>query len=114
MVTDTDIRLILEKLDRFEQKLKELEKDIQEMKPSWLSTQPHADLSKAKRPYGALADIPCVFDNLSPEDRMKPMGISCRCSRCSPYCLSVGSLSDAGTAQVWYQGLAGIGDDVEE
>ena len=28
----------------------------------------------------------CYFDSLSPEDRMKPMSISCNCSRCSPRC----------------------------
>lgn len=28
---------------------------------------------------------PCFFENLSPEDRNKPMGISCPCSKCSPY-----------------------------
>lgn len=27
----------------------------------------------------------CFFQNLSPEDRNKPMGISCPCDKCSPY-----------------------------
>lgn len=27
----------------------------------------------------------CFFQNLSPEDRNKPMGISCPCNKCSPY-----------------------------
>lgn len=30
----------------------------------------------------------CLFDKLSPEDRMKPMGISCPCKRCSPFSLN--------------------------
>lgn len=28
----------------------------------------------------------CLWDNLSPEDRMKPMGLSCPCNKCSTYC----------------------------
>jgi len=27
----------------------------------------------------------CFFETLSPEDRNKPMGISCPCRKCSPY-----------------------------
>lgn len=29
---------------------------------------------------------PCVFDQMSPEDRSKPWLISCSCPRCSPRC----------------------------
>ena len=29
----------------------------------------------------------CFFETLSPEDRNKPMGISCPCRKCSPYSL---------------------------
>ena len=28
----------------------------------------------------------CIFDNLSPEERGKPMMVSCRCRKCSPIC----------------------------
>jgi hypothetical protein len=28
----------------------------------------------------------CAFDNLPPEDRGKPMGLVCRCRKCSPIC----------------------------
>ena len=28
----------------------------------------------------------CLWDQLSPEDRGKPMGLSCPCPRCSPRC----------------------------
>jgi len=27
----------------------------------------------------------CMFDKLSPEDRMKPMGLVCLCKKCSPF-----------------------------
>ena len=29
---------------------------------------------------------PCVWDNLSEEDHNKPMGISCPCPKCTPFC----------------------------
>lgn len=46
-------------------------------------------------------EIPCYFDNIPPEDRNKPMSISCPCRKCSPYALSSGSLSDGGLGQIW-------------
>jgi hypothetical protein len=73
--------LILKRLDAFEEELKKLEKEIQEMKPKWPNTQPPADLSKVSRPYwgdvgiGKGGSIPCYFDNIPPEYRMKPMGL---------------------------------------
>lgn len=60
-----------------------------------------ADLTRATRPYGALGEIPCVFDNMPESEKMKPMCISCPCPRCSPYALSMGSLTDAGLRQEW-------------
>lgn len=43
-MSDTDFRLLHEKLDRFEQKLKELEAEIKALKPnqSWQSDDPNA------------------------------------------------------------------------
>lgn len=121
MIHDTDIFLILKRLDAFEEELKKLENEIKILKqqtpvprvwPNDPSKIPPVDA--IGKVYRNLSNIPCYFDNLSPEDRMKPMGISCPCPKCSPYSLSQGSLSDAGTVQVWYQGLAKLGDDVEE
>lgn len=40
-------------------------------------------------PAYIVGKIPCMFDSLSPEDRMKPMGLSCGCPKCSPYCVSL-------------------------
>lgn len=90
-MTDTDFRLIHEKLDKFEQKLKELEVEIRALKPTpaWPSSQPPADLTKVKTFHqGAILERKCFFDNLSPEERMKPMSVSCPCPRCSPYSMS--------------------------
>lgn len=36
----------------------------------------------------ATGGVKCVFESLSPEDRMKPMGISCPCKRCTPHSLT--------------------------
>lgn len=111
MVTDTDFRLLHEKLDRFEQKLKELETDVKVLK-AYVDTQlqnkyqprgsdqPPADLTKVKTfQQGAVLEIKCFFDNLSPEDRMKPMSVSCPCPKCSPY--SMGGSLQSTSAGVW-------------
>ena len=36
--------------------------------------------------WRAELDEPCMFDQLRPEDRSKPMGLACPCPRCSPRC----------------------------
>lgn len=43
-MNDTDFRLLYEKLDRFEQKLKEIEAEIKALKPNqpWQSDDPSA------------------------------------------------------------------------
>ena len=79
-MTDTDFRLLHEKLDRFEQKLKELETEIKALKPN----QPWQTAYQ----QGAVLERKCLFDNLSPEDRMKPMSVSCPCPKCTPYSMS--------------------------
>ena len=46
-MTDTDFRLILEKLDKFEQKLKELEAEIKALKPLPVSVR--YDITKERK-----------------------------------------------------------------
>lgn len=92
-MTDTDFRLLHEKLDRFEQKLKELEVEIKALKPNqpWQSDDPSAPYYRpiyTAYQQGAVLERKCFFDNLSPEDRMKPMGVSCPCPKCTPYSMS--------------------------
>lgn len=118
MMYDTDIFLILKRLDAFEENLKKLEQEI-EILNSFVDTQlknkyygeagggmSYLSLSKGRN------KISCYFDNLSPEDKMKPMSISCPCPKCSPYSLSQGSLVDSGTTQEWR--VARSTDGVEE
>lgn len=115
MIHDTDIWLILKRLDAFEEELKKLEKEIRGLqKQTPVPTIWPNDPTSVPKPYNRLGQIPCYFDNLTAEERMKPMGISCPCPKCSPYSLSQGSLSDAGLAQVWWQGLENFGLGKEE
>lgn len=98
---DTDIWLILKRLDAFEEKLEKLEKEIRILQkqtsvPAVWSNDP----TRIPPPYWGGKSV-CIFDSLPPEDKMKPMSISCPCPKCSPYSLSQGSLSDAGLSQVW-------------
>lgn len=45
-------------------------------------------------------NIRCVFETLSPEDRMKPMSVSCPCPKCTPYAFSSGSVTSNQNNQV--------------
>ncbi|UZS00971.1 hypothetical protein [Pseudomonas phage vB_PsaM_M1] len=99
MISDVDWLLL-------ERRLESIESSIDMLKamfpvPQAPTPSRPADLTKAVRPYGALGEIPCVFDNMPESEKMKPLCISCPCPKCSPYALSSGSLSDAGTVQVW-------------
>lgn len=107
-MTDTDLRLIHSKLNSLSERLDKLEVQFNLIRQliekdvviSPVPSRP-ADLTKATQSYGALGEIPCVFDNIRGEDRLKPVGISCPCPRCSPYALSLGSFTDAGLKQEW-------------
>lgn len=115
-MTDTDLRIIFDKLRQFEEELRKIESEIRILKKevSLPNVYPNRSEYPATKVYDKLGQIPCYFENISPKDRMKPMSVSCPCPRCSPYSLSQGSLSDGGIAQVWYQGLTKLGDNMEE
>lgn len=51
-------------------------------------------------------EIRCYFESLSPEDRMKPMSISCPCKRCSAYSMSGGSVQSVGS-DAWKNTITG-------
>lgn len=92
----------LDKVADLENRVKVLEAELQtrlnqkysqEVDPSyWVPDPP---LKSFKVP-----EQKCYFDSLSPEDRMKPMGISCPCKRCSPHSMSGGSI-ESQTKDVW-------------
>lgn len=119
MLVQTDFDIIMKKLDKFEEDLKKLENEIKILKqqtpiPSIWPNNPN----KVPAPYwgdlgiGKGGAIPCYFDSLPPEDRMKPTCVSCPCPKCSPYALSTGSLVDSGTIQQWR--VATENEDYEE
>jgi hypothetical protein len=124
VISDTDWQLLDERLKSIEDSIQLLQILFPQIKPpeslddiersivviqAWIDTQIHnkyypskpADLTKATRPYGALGEIPCVFDNMPESEKMKSLCISCNCPRCPPYALSMGSLTDAGLKQQW-------------
>lgn len=73
---------IEERMQSIEDQLKEIRKELEE------------SLFRYKNPVHSWKDIQaewgrsnkCLFDNLPPEDRYKPMCMSCPCPKCSPYC----------------------------
>lgn len=99
MLDDYDWELLNKRLESIERSI-EMLKAMFPVPEYQMSSKP-ADLTRATRPYGALGEIPCVFDNMPESEKMKPMCISCACPKCSPYALSCGSLSDAGLKQQW-------------
>lgn len=99
MISDVDWDLLNKRLESVERSIDML----RAMFPVPQTPTPSrpADLTKAVRPYGALGEIPCVFDNMPESEKMKPLCIRCPCPKCSPYALSMGSLTDAGLKQQW-------------
>ena len=103
MIDNYDWELLNARLEEIERSLGILQARVNtSLKEKYYPSKP-ADLSKALRPIGALADYPCVFDGMSKEDRMKAISVYCPCPKCSPYALCVGNFTDAGVSQVWSQ-----------
>lgn len=60
---------------------------IPQVDPSYWQTEPlWGDRNLGK---GGSITSTCAFDSLPPEDRMKPMGLSCGCPKCTPYSMGV-------------------------
>ncbi len=55
----------------YEEQIKVMQAEIDRLRPKFTAIE-------------ALANR-CVFDNLSPEDRLKPLGLVCYCRKCTPY-----------------------------
>lgn len=87
-------QIIEDRMDSIEQQLKELRKEMEESVAPYKTVQDgekfpyypftHGDISKFRS--GQIADTKCLWDNIPVEDRMKPMGLSCPCAKCSAYC----------------------------
>lgn len=57
---------------RYEKIIEELQKEIDSLRPKFTVVK-------------GRGVVKCVFENMSPEERMKPLGLVCYCQRCSPY-----------------------------
>ena len=62
---------------------KELEESLALYKQS-LYPFTNGDISKFRS--GQIGDTKCLWDSIPVEDRMKPMGLSCPCRKCSAWC----------------------------
>lgn len=100
-VSDTDYDLLDKRLKAIEDSIVVIKGYIDTQLKNKYYPSTLADLTKVVRPYGALGETPCAFDGMSALDKMKPTGLVCNCPKCSPYCLSLGDLTDAGTEQQW-------------
>lgn len=111
MVGDADYSLLMCKLEKLQSAIDRLEKDFNTIK----NTQKPLWQKATETQFGGQIQTKssCLWENLSPEDRMKPMSMSCPCIKCSTYCLSLGSLTDAGYKQMWRESLSDS-QDVEE
>lgn len=81
---------IQERFQSIEDQLKEIRKELEESLARYKQSQypfTNGDISKFRS--GQIGDIPetkCMWDSIPVEDRMKPMGLSCPCRKCSAYC----------------------------
>lgn len=84
-----------ERMQNVEDELKQLRKEMEESIARYRAVDAigksypftHGDISKFRS--GQIGNIPetkCLWDNIPVEDRMKPMGLSCSCCKCSAYC----------------------------
>ena len=88
---------IQDRMQNVEDELKQLRKEMEESIARYKAVQDgekmsyypftHGDVSKFRS--GQIGNIPetkCLWDSIPVEDRMKPMGLSCSCRKCSAYC----------------------------
>lgn len=71
-MNEFDLQTIYQKLNDLEQRLKRIEGNS-------LNPIHGPEIFKQKK-------TPCLWDSIKPEDRMKSIGMSCPCPKCSPYC----------------------------
>lgn len=81
---------IEDRMQSVEDQLKEIRKELEESLALYKQSQypfTNGDISKFRS--GGIGNIPetkCIWDSIPVEDRMKPMGLSCPCRKCSAYC----------------------------
>lgn len=77
-----------QRIQSIENELKEIRKELEESLALYNKQGRHLFTDYDwPTPYPKVLETKCLFDSIPVEDRMKPMGISCGCSRCTPYAL---------------------------
>lgn len=61
---------------RYEKLIKEAQEEIDLLRPKFTTG---FQVLKSR------SEVKCVFENLTPEERTKPLGLVCFCPRCTPY-----------------------------
>lgn len=61
---------------RYERLIKEAQEEIDLLRPKFTTG---FQVLKSR------TEVKCVFENMTPEERSKPIGIVCFCPRCTPY-----------------------------
>lgn len=77
---------IEERVQSIEDQLKEIRKELEESLSRYKDSYKNPIHSWKDIQLGETKSNKCLYDNLPPEDRYKPMCMSCPCRKCSPYC----------------------------
>jgi len=86
---------IEDRMQNVEDELKQLRKEMEESVARYKAVDAvgksypftHGDVSKfCSGQIGNIPETKCLWDSIPVEDRMKPMGLSCPCRKCSAYC----------------------------
>ena len=76
---------IEQRFQSIEDELKQIRKELEESLARYKQSQTlYWDTRKFTN--GTAGDTKCLWDSIPVEDRMKPMGLSCPCRKCSAYC----------------------------
>jgi hypothetical protein len=74
---------IEDRMQNVEDELKQLRKEMEES-VAWYKR--FGWLSQEQPKYDITRETNCLWESIPVEDRMKPMGLSCPCRKCSAYC----------------------------
>jgi len=77
---------IEERMQSIEDQLKEIRKELEESLARYKQIHyPFTDYTWPT-PYPKGLETKCLWDTVPIEDRMKPLGLSCPCRKCTAYC----------------------------
>lgn len=75
-----------QRMQSIEDELKEIRKELEESLARYKQGRHLFTDYDWPTPYPKGLEIKCLWDSIPVEDRMKPMGLSCPCMKCSAYC----------------------------